>query len=71
MAESPEDERDDEFFNQVYGKEYTGPPTLNTEKSLENSKLKKRSRKRWQRYEFDEEQQERYPNVVPTDFTSI
>ena len=44
MAESPEDERDDEFFNQVYGKEYTGPPTLNTEKSLENHKLKKRSR---------------------------
>ena len=44
MAKSPEDERDDEFFNQVYGKEYTGPPTLNTEKSLENSKLKKRSR---------------------------
>ena len=44
MAESPENERDDEFFNQVYGKEYTGPPTLNTEKSLENSKLKKRSR---------------------------
>ena len=43
MAESPEDERDDEFFSQVYGKEYTRPPTLNTENSLENSKLKKRS----------------------------
>ena len=44
MAESPEDERDDEFFNQVYSKEYTGPPTFNTEKSLEYRKLKKRSR---------------------------
>ena len=43
MAKSPEDERDDEFFNQVNSKEYTGPPTFNTEKSLENNKLKKRS----------------------------
>ena len=39
MAKSPEDE----FFNQVYSKEYAGPPTFNTEKSLENNKLKKRS----------------------------
>ena len=44
MAKSPEDERDDEFFNQDYSKEHTGPPTFNTEKSLENNKLKKRSR---------------------------
>ena len=44
MVKSLEDERDDEFFNQVYSKECnTGPPTFNTEKSLENNKLKKRS----------------------------
>lgn len=70
MAESPEDERDDEFFKEVYGKEYTGPPALNTEKSLENSKLNKRSRSSGNAGESDEEQQERDPNAVPTDFTS-
>jgi len=70
MAESPE-ERDDEFFKEVYGKEYTGPPTLNTEKSLENSKSNKRSRSSGNAGgESDEEQQERDPNAVPTDFTS-
>lgn len=70
MAESPE-ERDDEFFKEVYGKEYTGPPTLSTEKSLENSKSNKRPRSSGNAGgESDEEQEERDPNAVPTDFTS-
>ena len=71
MSESLEDERDDECFNQVYGKEYTGPPTLNTEKSLENSKLNKRSRSSGNAGESNVEQQEHDPNSMPTNFTII
>lgn len=71
MAETPEEERDDEFFKEVYGKEYTGPPRLNTEQPLENNKLNKRPRTSSNAGgESDDEQQERDPNAVPTDFTS-
>ncbi|KAH9326750.1 hypothetical protein KI387_006928 [Taxus chinensis] len=71
MAETPDDERDDEFFKEVYGKEYTGPPKLNTEKSIENYKSTKRPRSSTNvGGESDDDQEERDPNAVPTDFTS-
>eukprot|EP01018_Ginkgo_biloba_P021088 Gb_25679 [translate_table: standard] len=71
MAGTPEDERDDEFFKEVYGKEYTGPPKLSTEKQPENNKSNKRSHASVSAGgESDEEEQPRDPNAVPTDFTS-
>eukprot|EP00252_Welwitschia_mirabilis_P025547 TRINITY_DN8022_c0_g1_i2.p1 TRINITY_DN8022_c0_g1~~TRINITY_DN8022_c0_g1_i2.p1 ORF type:complete len:507 (+),score=120.44 TRINITY_DN8022_c0_g1_i2:286-1806(+) len=66
MRDSPDNDRDDEFFKEIYGKEYTGPPTLSTDKSVE-SKPSKRSRAG---SDVDDNEQEPDPNAVPTDFTS-
>lgn len=67
MAREPSPEIDDELFNEVYGKAYSGPvapaansaiPKVNDEKrplAVEKS---------------DDEDEPRDPNAVPTDFTS-
>lgn len=67
MAREPSPEIDDELFDEVYGKAYSGPvasatnsvmPTVNDEKmSLTNDKS-------------DDEDEAPDPNAVPTDFTS-
>ncbi|KQK03620.1 uncharacterized protein LOC100842738 [Brachypodium distachyon] len=67
MAREPSPEIDDELFNEVYGKAYSGPvatatnsvtPKVNDEKKpLAHDKS-------------DEEDDPRDPNAVPTDFTS-
>eukprot|EP00252_Welwitschia_mirabilis_P008549 TRINITY_DN20479_c0_g1_i2.p1 TRINITY_DN20479_c0_g1~~TRINITY_DN20479_c0_g1_i2.p1 ORF type:complete len:470 (+),score=111.35 TRINITY_DN20479_c0_g1_i2:278-1687(+) len=67
MGDSPDNERDDEFFKEIYGKEYTGPPKTSIDKSIDDSKSGKRSQAG---NESDDGEQERDPNAVPTDFTS-
>ncbi|KAL4202177.1 hypothetical protein AMTRI_Chr02g219780 [Amborella trichopoda] len=71
MANSPEDEIDDELFKEVYGKEYTGPPGSNARNMQENAKSNKRPQAAVNEVaDSDEEMEPRDPNAVPTDFTS-
>ncbi|ONK61692.1 uncharacterized protein A4U43_C08F32580 [Asparagus officinalis] len=67
MAREPSPEIDDELFNEVYGKEYTGPPrpTGNNGSGTMNMANK---RPHDDHSADDEEPPD--PNAVPTDFTS-
>lgn len=66
MARNPSPEIDDELFNEVYGKEYTGPPKP-TASSAAVHPTNKRPCADDQSAEEDEPPD---PNAVPTDFTS-
>lgn len=67
MARQPSPEIDDELFNEVYGKEYTGP----TRSTSNNAEAKANANKRpLSNDQSDEENESRDPNAVPTDFTS-
>lgn len=67
MARQPSPEIDDELFNEVYGKEYTGP----TRSASNNAEAKANAIKRpLSNDQSDEENESRDPNAVPTDFTS-
>lgn len=71
MAKKPDPEIDDELFDEVYGKAYTGPPGL-----AENDAQEKSNSNKWPHAsananaESDEEDEPHDPNAVPTDFTS-
>ncbi|XP_026662587.1 uncharacterized protein LOC103712717 isoform X2 [Phoenix dactylifera] len=67
MARSPSPEIDDELFNEVYGKEYTGPPRSTANNMSAKANTNKRPSSGSQSDEEDESQD---PNAVPTDFTS-
>ena len=62
-----EDEGDDDFFKEVYGKEYTGPPRLATESSQPRERESKRP---LSGEDSDGDDGALDPNAVPTDFTS-
>ncbi|XP_020585226.1 uncharacterized protein LOC110027903 isoform X2 [Phalaenopsis equestris] len=67
MARQPSPEIDDELFNEVYGKEYTGP----MRSTSNNAEAKANANKRPLTNDHsDEENDSRDPNAVPTDFTS-
>ncbi|KAK8934503.1 hypothetical protein KSP39_PZI014302 [Platanthera zijinensis] len=67
MARQPSPEIDDELFNEVYGKEYTGPMRSASNNAEEKTNANKRTLANDQ---SDEEIEARDPNAVPTDFTS-
>lgn len=64
MARQPSPEIDDELFNEVYGKEYTGPPRPNANSGTVNSTNKRPLD------DHTEDEEPLDPNAVPTDFTS-
>lgn len=65
MAISPEHEIDDELFQEVYGKEYTGPTATRSAAQMVSAPVTKRPQ-----HSESEEEVEPDPNAVPTDFTS-
>jgi len=65
MERQQSPEIDDELFNEVYGKEYTGPPRPTSNSGTVNTTNK---RPLDDRSADDEEPPD--PNAVPTDFTS-
>lgn len=74
MAEL-DDDRDEEWFKEVYGREYTGPPRPPRDNPRDDSgKVKKRPGANTAVGSAgdgsDEEDEPRDPNAVPTDFTS-
>ncbi|KAL2613577.1 hypothetical protein R1flu_025269 [Riccia fluitans] len=75
MADSQDDDRDEEWFKEVYGREYTGPPRPPRDNPRDESKSKKRPGANATVAHAgddgsDEEDEPRDPNAVPTDFTS-
>ncbi|KAK1277427.1 hypothetical protein QJS04_geneDACA015890 [Acorus gramineus] len=68
MDRQPSPEIDDELFDSIYGKEYTGPPGMTVNRAPENPKASKRPRASTE--SDDEDESFRDPNAVPTDFTS-
>lgn len=62
-----EDDGDDDFFKEVYGKEYTGPPRVSKSNSQERPRESKRP---LPSEESDGDDEAPDPNAVPTDFTS-
>lgn len=66
MAEDDPD-RDEEWFNEVYGKEYTGP--LSRARQPQEPERKKPAAAQVETSD-EEEEGPRDPNAVPTDFTS-
>ncbi|XP_072959008.1 uncharacterized protein [Typha angustifolia] len=66
MAREPSPEIDDELFNEVYGKEYTGP----LRSTADISRSKDNTNKRPLDASPSDEDETRDPNAVPTDFTS-
>lgn len=69
MAKKPVPEIDDELFDEVYGKEYTGPPGLTANNERSNS-IKRPNANANANADSDEEDEPHDPNAVPTDFTS-
>ncbi|XP_042517978.1 uncharacterized protein LOC122091858 isoform X1 [Macadamia integrifolia] len=63
MANIPTPDTDDDF-DDIY-KEYTGPPVSTATTAQEKAKVNKRSHA-----SSDDEEEQRDPNAVPTDFTS-
>eukprot|EP00249_Psilotum_nudum_P021460 c28111_g2_i4 orf=298-1335(+) len=69
MADSKDDERDEEWFKEVYGKEYTGPPRPSSD-NVGNASNTKRKNASSGAGDSDKDDEARDPNAVPTDFTS-
>lgn len=67
MAREPSPEIDDELFNEVYGKAYSGPVATTTNNVMPRVNDEKRP---LEREKSDEEDGPPDPNAVPTDFTS-
>lgn len=67
MAREPSPEIDDELFNEVYGKAYSGPvaPAANSATPKVNDEKRPLAVEK-----SDDEDEPRDPNAVPTDFTS-
>jgi hypothetical protein len=70
MGEPNDDERDEEWFKEVYGQGYTGPIKSTNDMPRDNSSVKKRSMTDASVGEPDEDESPPDPNAVPTDFTS-
>uniref|UniRef100_A0ACD5VH76 Uncharacterized protein n=1 Tax=Avena sativa TaxID=4498 RepID=A0ACD5VH76_AVESA len=67
MAREPSPEIDDELFNEVYGKAYSGPVAPATNSVIPKLNDEKRP---LTHEKSDDEDEPRDPNAVPTDFTS-
>ncbi|XP_062207299.1 uncharacterized protein LOC133909041 [Phragmites australis] len=67
MAREPSPEIDDELFNEVYGKAYSGPVASATNSVMPKVNAEKRP---LTRDKSDDEDEPLDPNAVPTDFTS-
>ncbi|RWW25347.1 hypothetical protein GW17_00010316 [Ensete ventricosum] len=67
MDRQPSPEMDDELFNEIYGKEYTGPLLSKSDSATPKGDTNKRT---FSGSQSDEEDEPRDPNAVPTDFTS-
>lgn len=66
MARETSPDIDDELFNEVYGKEYTGPPRP----TFGSTTVKAQNKRSSVELQSDEDDGPRDPNAVPTDFTS-
>ncbi|KAH7655126.1 Zinc finger CCHC-type protein [Dioscorea alata] len=66
MARETSPDIDDELFNEVYGKEYTGPPRP----TFGSIAVKAQNKRSSVELQSDEDDGPRDPNAVPTDFTS-
>ncbi|XP_078442630.1 uncharacterized protein LOC144712274 isoform X2 [Wolffia australiana] len=62
-----EDDGDDDFFREVYGKEYAGPPRLPSGNSQD---VQRDSKRPLQAEDYDADNGGADPYAVPTDFTS-
>jgi hypothetical protein len=67
MAREPSPEIDDELFNEVYGKAYSGPVASATNSVMPKVNDDKRP---LSHEKSDDEDEAPDPNAVPTDFTS-
>ncbi|KAG6485079.1 hypothetical protein ZIOFF_053608 [Zingiber officinale] len=67
MARHASPEIDDELFNEIYGKAYTGPVQSKVDTTTQKGDTNKRA---LSGSHSDEEDEPRDPNAVPTDFTS-
>ncbi|XP_074587912.1 uncharacterized protein LOC141843774 [Curcuma longa] len=67
MARHASPEIDDELFNEIYGKAYTGPAQSKVDTTTQKGDTNKRA---LSGSHSDEEDEPRDPNAVPTDFTS-
>jgi len=67
MAREPSPEIDDELYNEVYGKAYSGPVASATNSVTPKGNAEKRP---LTRDKSDDEDEAPDPNAVPTDFTS-
>ncbi|KAL6890531.1 hypothetical protein ACP4OV_008786 [Aristida adscensionis] len=67
MAREPSPEIDDELFNEVYGKAYSGPVASATNNVVPKTNDEKRP---LIHDESDDEDEPQDPNAIPTDFTS-
>jgi len=67
-----DDDRDEEWFKEVYGTEYTGPPRAAgaTKRGPEPTPPKVAVKRAPNPSDSEEEDEPRDPNAVPTDFTS-
>jgi hypothetical protein len=73
MADQLDDDGDEEWFKEVYGTEYTGPPKAPQDTRWEVAPaIKTNNNKRLSANASDSEDEDepRDPNAVPTDFTS-
>ncbi|KAG6538235.1 hypothetical protein ZIOFF_003347 [Zingiber officinale] len=66
MARHPSPDIDDELFNEIYGKAYTGP----AQSKADIATQKEANKRVLSGSHSDEEDKPRDPNAVPTDFTS-
>ena len=67
-----DDDRDEEWFKEVYGTEYTGPPRAagGAKRGTEPAPAKVAPKRPPNPSDSEEEDEQRDPNAVPTDFTS-
>lgn len=67
-----DDDRDEEWFKEVYGTEYTGPPRAagGTKRGAEPAPPKVTTKRPPNASDSEEDDDPRDPNAVPTDFTS-
>jgi formylmethanofuran dehydrogenase subunit E len=74
MADQLDDDRDEEWFKEVYGTEYTGPPKAprggDTRREVAPAAKANNKRLSTNVSDSEDEDEPRDPNAVPTDFTS-
>lgn len=72
MADELDDDRDEEWFKEVYGTEYTAPAraTGATRRAVEPAPPKVANKRAPNPSDSEEDEEQRDPTAVPTDFTS-